>query len=112
MEWFLVGVDLPKEKAYTQNLTLTIRGIIGLNGDIFKCRVTDVEGKQYEKSVTIRVKGKFVCFVIVATCAKNYGIKKWADDISPQTTLRISYQCFLIYVLLDASFSIDNQYHV
>ena len=65
IEWFLVGVDLPKEKAYTQNLMLTIRGIIGLNGAIFKCRVTDVEGKQYEESVTIKVKGKIVCLVMI-----------------------------------------------
>ena len=59
MEWFLVGVDDSLEKSYNQHLTLTIDAkSTGLNGTMFTCRVTDVEGKKYEQSVTIRVKGE------------------------------------------------------
>ena len=58
MEWFLVGVDDSLEKSYNQHLTLTIDAkTTGLNGAMFTCRVTDVEGKKYEESVTIKVKG-------------------------------------------------------
>ena len=58
MEWFLVGVDDPLEISYGQHLTLTIDAkTTGLNGAMFTCRVTDVEGDQYEESVTITVKG-------------------------------------------------------
>ena len=99
IEWFLVGVDLPKEKAYTQNVTLTIRGIIGLNGDIFKCRVTDVEGQQYEESVTIIVKGEFICLMIIH--AQKIWKQEWADDISSETTVATS--AFNKSVLLHAS---------
>ena len=62
IEWFLVGVDdKPVETELDeQQLTLTIDAqTTGLNGAMFTCRVTDVEGKQYEDSVTITVKGKF-----------------------------------------------------
>jgi len=58
MEWFLVGVDDPLEISYGQHLTLTIDAkTTGLNGAMFTCRVTDVEGDQYEESVTVTVKG-------------------------------------------------------
>ena len=58
MEWFLVGFDDSLEKSYNQHLTLTIDAkTSGLNGAMFTCRVTDVEGKKYEESVTVRVKG-------------------------------------------------------
>ena len=62
MEWFLVGVDDKPVEADLdeQQLTLTIDAqTTGLNGAMFTCRVTDVEGKQYEETVTITVKGKF-----------------------------------------------------
>ena len=58
MEWFLVGVDDSLEKSYNQHLTLTIDAkTTGLNGAMFTCRVTDMEGNKYEESVTVRVKG-------------------------------------------------------
>ena len=58
MEWFLVGFDDSLEKSYNQHLTLTIDAkTSGLNGAMFTCRVTDVEGKKYGESVTVRVKG-------------------------------------------------------
>ena len=58
MEWFLVGVDDSLEKSYNHHLTLTIDAkTAGLNGAMFTCRVTDVEGNKYEESVTITVKG-------------------------------------------------------
>ena len=58
MEWFLVGVDDSLEKSYNQHLTLTIDAkTTGLNGAMFTCRVTDVEGNKYEESVTVKVKG-------------------------------------------------------
>jgi len=58
MEWFLVGVDDSLEKSYDQHLTLTIDAkTTGLNGAMFTCRVTDMEGNKYEESVTVRVKG-------------------------------------------------------
>ena len=63
MEWFLVGVDNKPVKADLdeQQLTLTIdTSSIGLNGAMFTCRVTDVEGKEYEETVTITVKSKFI----------------------------------------------------
>ena len=66
MEWFLVGVeDKPVDADLDeQQLTLTIDAqTTGLNGAMFTCRVTDVEGKQYEEGVTIRVKGDFVFFI-------------------------------------------------
>ena len=60
MEWFLVGVDEPLEKSYGRHLTLTIDAkTTSLNGAMFTCRVTDVDGDQYEQSVTITVKGLF-----------------------------------------------------
>ena len=60
MEWFLVGVDEPLEKSYGRHLTLTIDAkSTSLNGAMFTCRVTDVDGDQYEQSVTITVKGLF-----------------------------------------------------
>ena len=58
MEWFLVGVDEPLEKSYGRHLTLTIDAkSTGLNGAMFTCQVTDVEGNKYEESVTVTVKG-------------------------------------------------------
>ena len=60
MEWFLVGVDEKPVEADLdeQQLTLTIDAqTTGLNGAMFTCRVTDVEGRQFEESVTITVKG-------------------------------------------------------
>ena len=63
MEWFLVGVENKPVDADLdeQELTLTIDAqTTGLNGAMFTCRVTDVEGKQYEETVTIRVKSKFI----------------------------------------------------
>ena len=64
IEWFHVGVNdsLSQEKSYgSQNLVLTINASSTvLNGAMFICKVTDVEGKQYEESVSIRVKGDFV----------------------------------------------------
>ena len=58
MVWLLVGVDECLEKSYNQHLTLTIDvKTTGLNGAMFTCRVTSVEGNKYEESVTIRVKG-------------------------------------------------------
>ena len=53
-----MGVDDPLEISYGQHLILTIDAkTTGLNGAMFTCRVTDVEGDQYEESVTITVKG-------------------------------------------------------
>ena len=67
IEWFHVGVNdsLSQEKSYgSQNLVLTINATdTELNGAIFTCRVTVVEGKQYEESVSIRVKGDFVFLI-------------------------------------------------
>ena len=64
IEWFHVGVNdsLSQEKSYgSQNLVLMINASnTGLNGAMFTCRVTNVEGNQYEESVTITVKGDFV----------------------------------------------------
>ena len=59
MEFFGVGVNVPQAKSHgKQNLTLMINASsTGLNGTKFMCRVTDVEWKQYEESVTIKVKG-------------------------------------------------------
>ena len=63
-EWFLVGVNdsLSQEKSYgSQNLVLTINASnTELNGAMFTCRVTDVDGKQYQETVTITVKSKFI----------------------------------------------------
>ena len=62
IEWFRVGADdRPLEKAYgNQQLTMTVdTKRARLNGAIFTCRVTDVEGNQYEESVSIRVKGEW-----------------------------------------------------
>ena len=62
MEWFLVGVDDKPVEADLdeQQLTLTIDAETdGLNDAMFTCRVTDVEGRQFEESVTLTVKGKF-----------------------------------------------------
>ena len=61
MEWFLVGVDSKPVEADLdeQQLVLTIDAKnAALNGDMFTCRVTDVEGNQYEETVTTRVKSK------------------------------------------------------
>ena len=67
IEWFHVGVNdsLSQEKSYgSQNLVLTINASnTELNGAMFMCRVTDVEGNKYEEGVTIRVKGDFVFFI-------------------------------------------------
>ena len=62
MELFGVGVNLPQAKSHgKQNLTVMINASsTALSGAIFTCRVTDVEGKQYEESVSIRVKGESV----------------------------------------------------
>ena len=63
MEWFLVGVDDKPVDADLDEQQLTLRidaSSTGLNGAMFKCRVTDVEGKQYEETVTITVKSKFI----------------------------------------------------
>ena len=67
IEWFHIGVNdsLSQEKSYdSQNLVLTINASnTELNGAMFMCRVTDVEGNKYEEGVTIRVKGDFVFFI-------------------------------------------------
>ena len=72
IEWFHVRVNdsLSQEKSYgIQNLVLTINASnTELNGAKFMCRVTDVEGKKYEESVIIRVKGDFV--FLIAICKK------------------------------------------
>ena len=63
MEWFLAGVDDKPVEANLdeQQLTLTIdASSAGFNGAMFTCRMTDVEGKQYEETVTITVKSKFI----------------------------------------------------
>ena len=64
IEWFHIGLNdsLSQEKSYgSQNLVLTINASsTELNGAMFMCRVTDVDGKQYEEGVTIRVKGDSV----------------------------------------------------
>ena len=67
MELFGVGVNLPQAKSHgKQNLTLVINATsTALNGAIFTCKVTVVEGKQYEESVSIRVKGDFVFLIVV-----------------------------------------------
>ena len=69
IEWFHVRVNdsLSQEKSYgSQNLVLTINASSTvLNGAMFMCRVTDVEGKQYEESVFIRIKGDFVFLIVV-----------------------------------------------
>ena len=59
MELFGVGVNLPQAKSHgEQNVTVMINASsTALNGTLFTCRVTDVEWKQYEESVSIRVKG-------------------------------------------------------
>ena len=67
IEWFRVrAYDELLEKSYNQQLTLTVdTKRERLNGAKFTCRVTDVEGKQYEESVSIRVKGEYIflqCF--------------------------------------------------
>ena len=61
IEWFRVrAYDELLEKSYNQQLTLTVdTKHARLNGAKFKCRVTDVEGKQYENSISIRVKGEW-----------------------------------------------------
>ena len=62
IEWFREGANnRPLEKSYgNQQLTMTLdTKRARLNGAIFTCRVTDVEGKQYEESVSIRVKGEW-----------------------------------------------------
>ena len=61
IEWFRVGAyDEPLDKSYNQQLTLTVdTKRVRLNGAKFMCRVTDEEGKQYEESVSIRVKGEW-----------------------------------------------------
>ena len=61
IEWFREGANnRPLEQSYdNQQLTITLdTKRARLNGAIFTCRVTDVEGKQYEESVSIRVKGE------------------------------------------------------
>ena len=62
IEWFREGANnRPLEKSYgNQKLTMTVdTKRARLNGAMFMCRVTDVEGKQYEESVSIRVKGEW-----------------------------------------------------
>ena len=73
IEWFHVGVnDSLREKSYgSKNLVLTINATnTELNSAIFTCRVTDMEWKQYEESVSIRVKGDFV-FLTAMKCGNN-----------------------------------------
>ena len=68
MEWFLVGVDSKPVEADLdeQQLVLTIDAKnLALNGDMFTCRVTDVEGNQYEETVTTRVKSKLYQNIVV-----------------------------------------------
>lgn len=79
MEFFHVGVKLPQAKSHgKQNLTLMINAnSTGLNGAIFTCRVTDVERKQYEESISIRVKGDSAYLIVVC---KSY----WVDGLVPR----------------------------
>lgn len=69
MEWFLVGVEDSKPVEADldeQQLILTIDAKnAALNGDMFTCRVTDVEGNQYEETVTTRVKSKLYQNIVV-----------------------------------------------
>ena len=60
MEWVLVGVgDAVEERDDGgQSLTLPLKPeTTGLNGAKFTCRVTTTNGKKFEKTVTVKVKG-------------------------------------------------------
>lgn len=85
MEWFLVGVDDKPVEADLdeQQLTLTIDAeTAGLNDAMFTCRVTDVEGRQFEESVTLTVKGKiFTWSYTVLTFGKYRAITAVFDLI-------------------------------
>ena len=85
MEWFLVGVDDKPVEADLdeQQLTLTIDAeTTGLNDAMFTCRVTDVEGRQFEESVTLTVKGKiFTWSYTVLTFGKYRAITAVFDLI-------------------------------
>ena len=76
IEWFHVGVNESlREKSYgSQNLVLMINASSAeLNSTIFTCRVAVVEGKPYEESVSIRVKGDFVFLIAMQ--------EMWANGI-------------------------------
>ena len=83
MEFFHVGVNLPQAKSHgKQNLTLMVNAnSTVLNGARFMCRVTDVEWKQYEESVSIRVKGDSVYLIVMC---KRYGDSKWVNGLVPR----------------------------
>lgn len=60
MQWFLVGLDaIPIESA--DNSTSVVLSpdpnTIGLDGAMFTCTVTTYNGRQYEATITLEVKG-------------------------------------------------------
>ena len=60
MEWFLVGLDaVPIETKTNSNVILLSPdpNSSGLDGAMFTCRVTLADGKQFEKTITLEVRG-------------------------------------------------------
>ncbi len=60
MEWVLVGVGDPVEEREDggQSLALPLEPeTTGLNGAKFTCRITTKNGKKFEETVTVKVKG-------------------------------------------------------
>lgn len=60
MEWFLAALGaFPVESATnTNSLVLSPDSVvIGLDGTVFTCRVTAVNGSLYEEHITLEVKG-------------------------------------------------------
>ena len=66
MEWVLVGIEEPVERSEDrkQSLILTLNpDTTALNGATFICRVTTADsGKNFEESVTIKVKGELIIY--------------------------------------------------
>ena len=74
MEWLLVGVAEPVEQREDggQNLTLVINLTdTGLDGAMFTCKLTTVTGKDFEKTITIEVKGQKTSFRFSKVPAHN-----------------------------------------
>ena len=103
IEWFRVGADdRPLEKSCgNQQLTMTVdTKRARLNGAIFTCRVTDVEGNQYEESVSIRVKGEWYdiniwCFTFRCMEKKNPGFHLYLFNIQFYLVIHVLQSSYL-----------------
>ena len=70
LEWFLVGLDAIPIETETNTTSIVLSpdpNNSGLDGSMFTCKATLADGREFEKTVTLEVKGRqrMICSIMV-----------------------------------------------